>query len=191
MEEGFDWSKNPRPAEDVQDLEVLDPGVVPDLDPGLDPDLEAAVTKADDPNLGADLGPILLRIDLGPKAEPQDDLVRGPEIAIAMMMRAKTEIAAILAKGLARGLDPALGPGPDPDLDLEVTRTKETKKRFTLTKQMRNNQRSIHEYFLWQFTLNNDFWKNKRNNTIFLLFAYYQILLLPLKKKNFFSQISP
>jgi hypothetical protein len=131
MEEGFDWSKNPRPAEDVQDLEDLDPGVVPDLDLGLDPDLEAAVTKAEDPNLGADLGPTLLRIDLAPRAEPQDDLVRGLETA--MMMRARTETAAILAKGLARGLVPDLGLGPDPDLDLEVTRTKETKKFYDTT----------------------------------------------------------
>jgi len=157
MEEGFDWSKNPRPAEDGHDLEALDPEVVPDLGQGLDPDLEAAVTKAEDPNPGADLGLTHLRIGLALRAEPRDDLVRGLETA--MMMRAKTEIAAILAKGLVRGLDPDLGLGPDPVLDLEVTRTKETKKFTTLP--MRNNQQLIHEYFLWQFTLNNDFWKKQ------------------------------
>ena len=163
MEEGFDWSKNPRPAEDGQDLEALDPGVVPDLGLGLDPDLEAAVTKAEDPNPGADLGLTHLRIGLALKAEPRDDLVRGLETA--MMMRAKTEIAAILAKGLVRGLDPDLGLGPDPVLDLEVTRMKETKKFTTLP--MRNNQQLIHEYFLWQFTLNNDFWKTRETTRFF------------------------
>merc|ERR1711944_398386 len=139
MEEGWDWSKNPGPAEDSQDLEALDPGVVPDL------------------------GPAHLRIGLAPKAEPRDDLVRGLETA--MMMRAKTEIAAILAKGLVRGLGPDLGLGPDPVLDLEVTRTKETKKFTTLP--MRNNQQLIHEYFLWQFTLNNDFWKTRETTGFF------------------------
>lgn len=154
MEEGFDWSRNPRPEGEGQDLEVLDLGVVPDLGLDLGADLEAAVTRAEDPNPGAGLDPILLRIDPAPKAEAQEDLVRGL-LEIAMMMRARMEIA-ILAKGLVnRGHvpDPVLVPDLVPDL-LEVTRTKETK---ITTKQMRNNrQRSIHEYFLWQFTLNNE-----------------------------------
>merc|ERR1719232_1896050 len=77
----------------------------------------------------------------------------------------KMEIAAILAKGLVRGLDLDLGLGPDPVLDLEVTRTKETKKFTTLP--MRNNQQLIHEYFLWQFTLNNDFWKTRETIRFF------------------------
>merc|ERR1712014_360860 len=117
------------------------------------------VTKAEDPNPGADLGLTHLRIGLAPKAEPRDDLVRGLETA--MMMRAKTEIAA----SLVRGPDPDLGLGPDPVLDLEVTRTKETKKFTTLP--MRNNQQLIHEYFLWQFTLNNDFWKTRETTGFF------------------------